>query len=124
MEIRRMWLRHFKGLETVIDPASIVVLFGANDSGKSNVLEAIWRLLTWSTDYRTDPLRVAGYEELAGLDMAVRLDDDSFARFLLSDPETGERLPEFRRHISVGGPGSHVTIRAAPTPQFFVDLHR
>jgi energy-coupling factor transporter ATP-binding protein EcfA2 len=61
MRLRRLQIETFKGVTADIPWAPIIVLFGPNDAGKTNVLEAVGRLLTGGLAYseegpvRTDP---------------------------------------------------------------------
>jgi recombinational DNA repair ATPase RecF len=47
MEIRRLWLKDYKGVETSMSVRSFNVFFGRNDSGKSNILEAVAATIGW-----------------------------------------------------------------------------
>ena len=45
MQVRRLTVRHFRGLQNLtICPTGHVVLMGPRGSGKSHVLDALWRI--------------------------------------------------------------------------------
>lgn len=53
--VHSAYIEDFKGVQAVIPWASAIVLFGANDAGKTNVLEGL-AFLTPDHDERQDPL--------------------------------------------------------------------
>ncbi len=57
MRVVSLSLKEFKGLDVRLDWPSAIVLFGPNDSGKTNILEAIEFLFTGAASGRVDRFR-------------------------------------------------------------------
>jgi hypothetical protein len=107
VQVRKLWVSDFKSVDAVVHWADVVVLFGKNDAGKTNILEAItaeWLderpgrppfVSVWFADlvgtapgYRVDPLsgessrKVDVLIELEYLDLPDAEDRDLLARLL------------------------------------------
>lgn len=75
MQIRAIGIHGYKGVETFVTWEPAVVLFGRNDAGKSNILEAI----AWAGGLqasRADPLREDREANVFALVELDRLDDE------------------------------------------------
>ena len=109
MHILGVRISGFKGVDVELPWASALVLFGKNDSGKTNILEALVSQLDMEQAIRHEPLR-AGYFgreavmfvfELDGLGQDGHPDREAFLSWFVTDntelhwsPLTGDDGPE------------------------------
>jgi energy-coupling factor transporter ATP-binding protein EcfA2 len=105
MRIHRVHIRDFKGVDAVIPWASAVVLFGPNDSGKTNILEAFLTALGHAGTPREEPSPKRGFlgpmgwssscleVELDGLDVSGSRDQEIFLSWFLSANTAVSRTP-------------------------------
>lgn len=137
MRIREVWIEEFMGVTDVgVETSGVTVLFGANSSGKTGVLDAIRAALRGAGDERVDELDpfsgplFSGYVsfELDGADVAGHPDGELYRRLLCGevsgpqawdwlDPDAtellvGQSVPDARsfladRMVTSGAAGSH-----------------
>ena len=92
MRIQKVRISGFKGVDVELPWASALVFFGANDSGKTNILEAFVSQLGVQRTVRQEPRGVdrgrSAVEfdvELEGLDQDGGRDQEAFLGWLLAD---------------------------------------
>ncbi len=100
--LRRLTVRRFKSLRDVtVDLPRLGILFGANASGKSNLLEAV-QALAWVGNARTlldalgDPAPIRGYASEAFSLHGTQLRADHGSFLLEADMEIGEERYRYR----------------------------
>lgn len=115
MRVNSLALKEFKGLDVDLSWASAIVLFGPNDSGKTNILEAIEFLFTGTPSGRVDrfrqfeepyPPETEMLFELDALGIAGSGDQELLVRWLtelLPNWSAGDVLDELR-HLAAAVP--------------------
>ena len=98
MQVRRLMVRHFRGLQDLtLCPTGHVVLMGPRGSGKSHVLDALWRIFDPDSFRRLPPSELDFTDrdtshpieiEVVIGQLGVELEEDHLARLELWDPGT------------------------------------
>jgi len=115
VRIHRISIRNYKGLDVELPVSSAVVLFGPNDSGKTNVLEAVMTTLGVLESAREEPgwrderreLYLSLLVELDRIEIDGDPDQERFLSWTTPGPDEGpagdgpESEDEAKRHAEV-----------------------
>jgi hypothetical protein len=99
VRLRALVIEEFRSLAHVgIDPDGLVVLFGANSSGKTTVIDAVRELLAGQGEIRRDPFSNEGEPmvegwvifELVGMDLEDHPDREFYRRLFTGELSKGD----------------------------------